>query len=426
MARAFANISFTPNVKQIQSDMGSRQNYQQFEVGEKELVKLTETEKQFIQQRDSFYHATVSQTGWPYVQHRGGPVGFIKILDEITIGYADFSGNRQYISVGNLTGDERVCLFFMDYKQQRRLKIWGRARLIDERTEAELIQQLEPKESRAPVERGILITIEAFDWNCPKYITPRYTHDEIRDISAQRHALPSGESEHTYKGNGSIPVVICAVEQITDEVRSYTLRHRDKLNLPSFNAGAHINLPVQLSEGTVTSRSYSLTTVGFQANTYKIAVKLDARGNGGSLAIHQQWQVGTELNIDEPKNYFGLRQDTRPVILIAGGIGITVMLAMAEELTYRHVDFELHYTSASHEKMAFIDQVLALYDKKCHLYFSQEKQASRLDLNKLINSADPQTVFYICGPKSLLQQAQSIADTLSDEQRQRFNFESFN
>ena len=175
MALAFAKIAFTPNVRAAQARMGSRDAYRSAELGEPETVELRPYEIEFIEARDSFYQGTVGENGWPYVQHRGGPTGFLKVLDARTIGYADFSGNRQYISVGNLDGDDRVSLFLMDYPGQRRLKIWGRARLIDEDTEPALIARLESPDYRARVERGVVITVEAFDWNCPKYITPRFT-----------------------------------------------------------------------------------------------------------------------------------------------------------------------------------------------------------------------------------------------------------
>ena len=182
MARAFAKIAFTPNVQAAQARMGSRDAYRTAELGDAEAVELSPYEVEFIGARDSFYQGTVGENGWPYVQHRGGPTGFLKVLGPQTIGYADFSGNRQYISVGNLDGDDRVSLFLMDYPGQRRLKIWGRARLIDEDTEPALVARLESPDYRARVERGVVITVEAFDWNCPKYITPRFTEREVREL----------------------------------------------------------------------------------------------------------------------------------------------------------------------------------------------------------------------------------------------------
>lgn len=182
MARAFTKIAFTDNVRAVQSRMGSRSAYRNAEAGDLEAVALSPDEADFIAARDSFYQATVGENGWPYVQHRGGPVGFLKVLDSKTIGYADFAGNRQYISVGNLGGDDRVSMFLMDYAAQRRLKIWGRARIVDASADPALMARLHSPDYRARVERAVIVTVEAFDWNCSKHITPRYTEQEVRDL----------------------------------------------------------------------------------------------------------------------------------------------------------------------------------------------------------------------------------------------------
>ena len=137
----------------------------------------------FIAERDSFYMATVSETGWPYIQHRGGPTGFVRIIDEKTIGFADFAGNRQYVSVGNLQTDDRVSLFFMDYPNQTRLKLLGHARLI-EAGDAKLLERLQVPDYGARIERGMVITIEGYDWNCPQHITPRFTEAQVLSMIA--------------------------------------------------------------------------------------------------------------------------------------------------------------------------------------------------------------------------------------------------
>ena len=138
-------------------------------------------EAAFITERDGFYQATVSETGWPYVQFRGGPAGFLKVLGEKTIAYADFRGNRQYISTGNLSGNDRVSLILMDYPNQRRLKIWGRARLVDAAEDPELVAALHDETYRARPERAVVITVEALDWNCPQHIPRRFTIDEFEE-----------------------------------------------------------------------------------------------------------------------------------------------------------------------------------------------------------------------------------------------------
>lgn len=142
-------------------------------------------EQAFLQLRDSFYMASVSETGWPYVQHRGGPKGFVKVLGPSLLGFADLRGNKQYISLGNLEHDARVALFFMDYPNQTRLKILGRVEVHEQSAEnAALIQSLRPDDPSAIVEHAILIHVEAFDWNCPQHITPRYTLEELQEVLA--------------------------------------------------------------------------------------------------------------------------------------------------------------------------------------------------------------------------------------------------
>lgn len=179
MARAFSEIAFTDAVKAMQTRYGSRQAYSKFDTAEDRRDVLNEQEMEFLSERDSFYLASVGENGWPYVQHRGGPKGFLKVLDEKTIGFADFKGNRQYISVGNLNGDDRVSLFFMDYTNRQRLKLWARAKVVQADEEPRLVEQLAVSGYEAKVERGILMTVAAVDWNCPQHITQRYTKAEV-------------------------------------------------------------------------------------------------------------------------------------------------------------------------------------------------------------------------------------------------------
>jgi len=187
MSRAFSDLAFTPDVRARQSRMGSRSAYARLDHAEDRHDALTEREAEFIAQRDGFYQATVSQTGWPYVQFRGGRAGFLKVLDPRTLAYADLRGNRQYVSVGNLQRNDRVSLILMDYAHQRRLKIMGRVRLVEAAEDATLMAQLAMPGEPTPLERAVLITVEAYDWNCPQHITPRFTEEEIRAAVAPLH-----------------------------------------------------------------------------------------------------------------------------------------------------------------------------------------------------------------------------------------------
>ncbi len=186
MSHRFAEIAFTPNVKKAQEINGSRRSYARLDKSEVHHDVLGPREATFIAERDSFYMATVSETGWPYIQHRGGAPGFVRVLDQKTIGFADFRGNRQYISVGNLETNDRVSMILMDYPNRARLKILGRARLVG-LDEQDILTRLSLPDYRAVVERGFLITVEAFDWNCPQHITPRFTPAEIEKAVAPLH-----------------------------------------------------------------------------------------------------------------------------------------------------------------------------------------------------------------------------------------------
>jgi uncharacterized protein len=180
MARAFAEITFTPAVRETQKRLGSASSYAKFLEPEAERGnQLSAREVEFVTERDGFYQATVSSAGWPYVQFRGGPAGFLKVLDERTVAYADFRGNRQYLSGGNLAEDDRVSLILMDYPNRRRLKIWGRAKQIDIADDPDLIARLHDKSYRAIPERAVVIAVEAFDWNCPQHIPKRLTAEEF-------------------------------------------------------------------------------------------------------------------------------------------------------------------------------------------------------------------------------------------------------
>jgi len=180
MGRAFAEITFTTSVKDAQTQYGTRRVNARLEAAQDPQNMLSPDEREFIETCDSFYLATVSETGWPYVQFRGGPVGFLQVIDSRTLGFADFRGNVQYLSVGNINADGRISLILMDYPNRRRLKILGRARIAHEDDEPELLQRLQIQNYKGRVERAIIISVEAFDWNCPQHITPRFTEAEVQ------------------------------------------------------------------------------------------------------------------------------------------------------------------------------------------------------------------------------------------------------
>ena len=193
MATKYLDLSFTDSVcraqKQYYGNVGKI-------VGAPERDSLSEAEAQFIADRDSFYLGSINESGWPYIQHRGGPKGFVKIVDKNTIAFADYSGNRQYITQGNLSENPKAHIFVMDYKNRERLKILGHARVEDAHAHPELIEQITDPKMRSAVERLVFIDVVSFDWNCPKYITPRYSAEEVEEhVEPLKHRIAELEAQ---------------------------------------------------------------------------------------------------------------------------------------------------------------------------------------------------------------------------------------
>ncbi|MGC4030839.1 MAG: pyridoxamine 5'-phosphate oxidase family protein [Tepidisphaeraceae bacterium] len=196
MSYGFLKIAVTPSVEAVQATMGVDQHWRNFK-GHREFDRFTENEAAFIARRDSFYIATVSETGWPYVQHRGGPHGFLKMIDDRTLALADYSGNRQYISTGNLNADDRACLFLIDYAARARLKIYAHVTVLATTDDPALTQAVTDADYPAKIERVFRLRLEAFDWNCPQHITPRFTEDEINAaVKPLRDRLAELEAEN--------------------------------------------------------------------------------------------------------------------------------------------------------------------------------------------------------------------------------------
>ena len=180
MATKYLDLTFTDSVcraqKQYYGSTGAI-------TGAPERDPLGQAETEFIAARDSFYLGSISESGWPYIQHRGGPQGFLRVIDETTLACADYKGNRQLLTTGNVSVNDRVALFLMDYQNRARLKILGHARVEDARVHPELVAQIADSNLRPNVERLVFIDVVSFDWNCPKYITPRYSIGEVEELA---------------------------------------------------------------------------------------------------------------------------------------------------------------------------------------------------------------------------------------------------
>lgn len=420
MAHKFAEIAFTDSVRDEQVAQGSRAGYASMDEGEDYNNSLSPREAKFIAARDSFYMASVSETNWPYVQHRGGPAGFLRVIDEKTLGFADFSGNRQYVSVGNFSNNDRVSLFLMDYPNKTRLKMLGRIRTVQSE-EAELLSQLNVDGYQARVERGFLIHIEAFDWNCPQHITPRYTEAQVDELIAplleENSALKAGvisENRPRELGGGALSLIVSGVRQLTPRIRAYELRDPNGADLPTVQAGSHLQIPVQLENGEEAVRHYSICSNPARRDAYEIAVLREDKGKGGSRAVHALFELGLRLHCSMPLNNFSLHADGKPAVLIAGGIGITPIKAMAQALQTRGNDMQLHYAGRSEKEMAFRDRLVREFGDAIRLYRSSHDE--RMDLNSIMALAPSDAVFYVCGPGRLIEAVIGAAKFLNIEE----------
>lgn len=180
MSQNFTNYTFTESVKNAQEKYGSRKTYSKMDENGPDQYQLFQREIAHIHRQDSFYMATVGENGWPYVQFRGGPKGFLKVIDQEKLGYADFRGNMQYISTGNINATKKASLILLDYPSKTRLKIWAETEILDPESNPDLMAKLALPDYKAKVERLIIFHIKAYDWNCPQHITPCFTLDEIK------------------------------------------------------------------------------------------------------------------------------------------------------------------------------------------------------------------------------------------------------
>jgi ferredoxin-NADP reductase/predicted pyridoxine 5'-phosphate oxidase superfamily flavin-nucleotide-binding protein len=441
MAHKFAEIVFTPVVRAIQVEEGSRTGYSRMDGGDDYNYLLGEREAIFIAASDSFYMASVGETGWPYVQHRGGPAGFMKVLDERTIGFADYAGNRQYVSTGNFRSDNRVALFFMDYPNRRRLKMLGRVRTV-ERDEPGLLARLEDANYPAQIERGFIIDVEAFDWNCPQHITPRFTEAQVegqltalrtenrhlKELLAgaantqQAKTVPSEQRSAATLGEGPLELIVSGVRQLAPRVRAFELRDPNGGELPEVEPGSHLRLPVRLPSREVVDRHYSIASNPQRRDIYEIAVLREDSGSGGSAALHDSYEIGTRLRADMPANHFGLHGDERPALLIAGGIGITPIKSMAQALEARSAEYQMHYAGRSPGEMPFRDRLKRQLGDRLSLYSSTDGE--RMDVEKILRATADDVVIYVCGPQRLISAVTEVAKALGIA-RERVRLELF-
>ena len=433
MGRAYSDITFTPAVRQAQTEMGSREQYAFLDTVADRGDVLTAREIDFIADADHFYQATVGESGWPYVQHRGGPKGFLKVLDPKRIGFADYRGNVQYLSVGNLRQDDRISLIIMDVLNRRRLKLLGRVTLVDQAQDAGLVAAVSDGPYGAIVERAFLITIEGWDWNCPQHITTRLTEaevaslvtplqDHVKRLRAQLATAKVAAAPQEF-GDGPLSLTIAGIRQLTPEVRAYELVSADGAALPQVQAGAHLDVPMRLSDGLGTTRSYSISSSPLRRDAYEIAVLRELKGGGGSMAVHQDFALGTRLNCSLPRNEFCMAPGAHRSVLLAGGIGITPIKSMAHALAAQGAQFELHFACRSRSQAPFLGQLQEAFGAHMTVYATDLGQ--RLDVRILMDAlATSSDHLYVCGPAGLIAAVRSTAEEVGIA-NERIHFERF-
>jgi ferredoxin-NADP reductase len=273
------------------------------------------------------------------------------------------------------------------------------------------------------VERGIVIRVEALEWNCPQHITPRFTEAEmdavLQPLLTENQQLKSQVSSQTtlpskivtsattnVYGEGDLHLVITGVRQLTSKIRAYELKSPDGKSLPKVTAGAHIKVPVQLADGSSSLRHYSLCSNPEQNNHYEIAVLLDEKGKGGSLFVHQYYQIGTHLRCEHPRNDFVLHYEENAIVLIAGGIGITPIIAMARMLKSQGTIFQFHYVGRTLDERGYVESLQNEFSELLNVYTSNEQG---LNLIKTMSNVTDTSHFYVCGPERLITGVQQTA-----------------
>lgn len=434
MGRAYSDITFTPTVRDTQTELGSRAQYAFLDMLPDRGDMLTPREAQFIAEADHFFQATVSETGWPYVQHRGGPTGFLKVLDPKTLGFADYRGNLQYLSVGNLRKDDRIALIIVDALNRRRLKLLGRVALVDLDGDDALRHAVVDEAYGATVERAFVIRIEGWDWNCPQHITTRLTEAEVGTIvdplrqQVQRlrtqlaAAKASARPTLSDLGDGPLALRIAGVRQLTAAVRAYDLAAVDGAPLPAVQAGAHLDVPVRLADGTTTTRAYSIASSPLRTDAWEIAVLREPTGAGGSTAVHEDFAIGLRLHCGMPTNGFPLSHGPHGAVLVAGGIGITPIKAMAHALAAAGADFSLHYACRSRAQAPFVGQMAESFGARMTVHAADEGR--RLDVPALLRTVDAAAHVYVCGPAGLIDAVRTGADEAGIA-TDRIHFERF-
>ena len=367
-------------------------------------TQISETHKKLISQADTFFVTSAHPEQGIDASHRGGHPGFVHLINDTCLRIPDFVGNSMYNTLGNFTSYPFAGLAFIDFEHGRLLQLSGRAEI--------LWDQDDPASETGGTQRywqfEILSWRESdlhfkFNW-------------EYMDASPHIPKLV-----HEQQTNNQLSLQVERIRQETDRIKSFRLRAIDSGQLPAFEPGAHLKVKVRLPNGQDDERHYSLLSSTMDRSAYEIAVLKEPQGRGGSQYLHEQIKEGDILECDAPKNEFPLTENAQHSLLIAGGIGITPILAMMHALAEAGKSYEIHYSARTKADLAFHDRIKGIAGAQAQFYTSQDR---RLDLKEVLSTPKPGTHVYVCGPQRLISAVRDTANT-QDWPTEQIHFESF-
>lgn len=429
MTKPRSDVAFTPAVKTVQERLGSRRNYEETEQdSDWWLDTVTPELAEFIAERDSFYLGTASAEGQPYIQHRGGPKGFLKVLDDRTLAFADFSGNRQYISYGNLNENNKAFIFLMDYANRRRIKVWGTAKVVDD--DPELMLKVTDPNYHGKPQRAFVFRLAVWDGNCPQHINPRYTEKQIQE-------LPDCPCCEPAPGKFSGTLEVAEILNETHDVKTFRLVHPKGGDIPlTYLPGQFLTLEIE-PKGKLTRRSYTIASTPTRPKCLEITVKRDEKGLV-SKYLHDEIKTGSSIKLSAPSGVFTFTgKEHTSIVLIAAGVGITPIMSVVRYLTDQKWEGEIFLLLSfrSRKDFIFFNEIEELKNQHSNLHV--QVAMSRPEANwtgltgrinkKLIVDFVPNISshrFHICGPDSMMKDVKMMLTDL-EVPKEQIKLEAF-
>jgi ferredoxin-NADP reductase/predicted pyridoxine 5'-phosphate oxidase superfamily flavin-nucleotide-binding protein len=369
--------------------------------------ELNKTQKALIAGADTFFVASAHPDHGVDASHRGGHPGFVQLLNDRQLRIPDFAGNSMFNTLGNFESYPHAGLIFLDFEHGRVLQLTGRP---------EILWDLDDPHG----ETGGTRRYWQFDISGWRECTlPFRLTWELLDYSP---FIP--EQRRETSASSILPLRVERTQRETEHIKSFRLRALDGGLLPEFQPGSHLQIKVQLPDGSNAERHYSLLSNPNDRSQYEIGVLAEPDGRGGSLYLHEQIQEGDVLESRAPKNEFPMADSANHSILIAGGIGITPILSMLKSLATEQQSFEMHYSARTYSELAFRDRIEQMAGDSVHFYASREPHGQRLDLERLLSTSRPGVHVYVCGPRRMISAVRETAEALGWPSAQ-IHFESF-